>query len=142
MYVSVRRVSVSVSTLLGVLFGIFDLLLLYYFFALDHAPAAILTVVMAFLTGHAAAWAIVVVNDLGTDDLFLCLLVGSEAQASRDPLDKLIQNDEGSRSDGEAEYHADGQGDGQGITNILDAHVKHAREINSHKRQRSATTDG
>ena len=99
MNVCVRRVAVSVGALLGVLLGLLDLAFFDDFFALDHAPTAILAAVLAFLAGHAAAGAVVVVYDLGADDLFLGGLVGAEAQTACDPLDELEQKYEGSDKD-------------------------------------------
>ena len=82
MNICVRRISVSVGALLGVFLGFLDLALFYHFFALDHTPSAVLAGVFSLFTGHAAAGAIVVVNDFGTDDLFLCLLIGAETKSS------------------------------------------------------------
>ena len=48
----------------------------------------------------------------------------------------------GKNAKSQAEYHANGQRHGQGITNILDAHAVDAREIDGHERQRCPSTDG
>ena len=84
MDVSIRRISVSVGASLGVLLGLFDVFLLYDFLALDHAPSAVLAGVFSFFTRHATAGTVVVVSDLGADDLFLCLLIGSESESADD----------------------------------------------------------
>ena len=94
MYVSVRGVSIPVGTLLRILLGIFDLALLYYFLALYHTASAVLAAVLALFTGRTAARAVVVVFDLGSYDLFLGGFVGTEAQASCDPLYECDQDHE------------------------------------------------
>ena len=101
--VSVAGVSVPVGTLLGVLLRILEVLLFYDLFALDHAASAVLAAVLAFLAGHAAAGAVVIVLDLGADDLFLSALVGTKSQTSRDPVEEFHEEEYG------REYEPDGE---------------------------------
>ena len=79
--ISIRRIAVVIRAVLGVLLGFFDLALLNDLFAFDHAAAAVLAAVLAFLTAGAAARAALVVFDLRTGDLLFRLLLGAETDA-------------------------------------------------------------
>ena len=119
MDIGVGGIAISVGTLLGVFLGLLDLAFLNHFFALDHAPSAVLTAVLALFTRHPAAGAIVVVNDLRADDLLLLLLVGAEAKAPCDPFDEL-----GKQYDGHSQNTY-----GNGYTYETENDVKSIRSI-------------
>ena len=106
MDIGIRRISVSIGALLGVFLGLLDLALLNHFFALYHAPSAVLAGVFSFFTCHAAAGTIVVVNYLGTDDLFLCLLIGAETKSAEQRPDEQEYDHERRCKCGQREYDA------------------------------------
>ena len=78
MDICVRGISIPVGALLGIFLRFLDLALFHDFLALDHASAAVLAGILPLFTGGTAARAVIVVDDLRADDLFLGLLVGSE----------------------------------------------------------------
>ena len=91
--IGIGGIPISVSTLLGIFLGFLDLLLFHYLLALDHAPAAVLAFFLALFTGSTAARTVVIVSDLGADDLLLSALSGSESQTADEPFDELIYQD-------------------------------------------------
>ena len=83
--IGVRGASVAISPLLGVLLRFLDLIFLDYFFALDHAAAAVCTVVLTFFADSTAARTARIVFDLGTGDLLLCGRLAAKAQTFSEP---------------------------------------------------------
>lgn len=71
MNVCIGTVAVSISAVFAVLFGLIQILFFHNLFALDHTAAAVGTAVFALFTDGAAAGAVVIILDLGADDLLL-----------------------------------------------------------------------
>ena len=81
-------VSVRVSSLLGIFLRMFDLVFFHDLFALDHTASTVGTTVLPFFSGCATAWTAGEILNLGTGYFLLGFLLGTEADSTRDPLNK------------------------------------------------------
>ena len=94
MNVGVRRAAVTVSAVLCIILGLFDLAFLDDLLAFDHTASAVRTAVFAFLAHGAAARTVFVVLDLRARDLLFGCLLRTEAGAAGNPFDEFYKDDD------------------------------------------------